>query len=123
MRLRPHSSRTGLLSTPTPLYRDESGTLRYRESLHDYYYQGARHYLDDTELNAMIEKARNLSDWDERAPIYADIQQRIVDLQPEIFGMMRQRMFAYRDYVQGYSDSPIRMTSEVDLYPLYIQPK
>ncbi|MEY8827824.1 ABC transporter substrate-binding protein [Sedimentitalea sp. XS_ASV28] len=106
----------------TPVSTDpDAVAIQYHPSSHGKYYSS--HYLDDAELNAMIEKARSLSEWDERAPIYADIQKRIVELQPEIFGMMRQRMFAYRDYVQGYSDSPIRMTSEVDLYPIYIQPK
>jgi len=105
----------------TPVSTDpDAVAIQYHPASHGKYY--GSHFLDDAELNALIEKARALSDWDERAPIYAEIQQRIADLQPEIFGMMRQRMFAYRTYVHGYEDSPIRMTGEVDLYPLYIQP-
>lgn len=104
----------------TPVSTDpDAVAIQYHPDSHGKYY--GSHFLDDPELNSMIEEARSLTDWDERAPIYADIQQRIVDLQPEVFGMMRERMFAYRDYVKGYEDSPIRMTSEVDLYPLYIE--
>lgn len=79
------------------------------------------HFLEDDELTAMIEKARFTPSWEERKPIYEQIQQRIVDLQPEIFGMMRERRIAYRDWVKGYEYTPVRMTEEVDFYPLYIQ--
>ena len=94
--------------------------IQYHPSSHGKYY--GSHFIEDEELASMIEEARRISDWEERAPIYARIQQRIADLQPEIFGMLRQRQFAYQTYVKGYQDSPIRMTGEVDLYPLYIQP-
>ncbi|TYB85598.1 hypothetical protein [Oceaniovalibus sp. ACAM 378] len=105
----------------TPVSTDpDAVAIQYHPSSQGKYY--ASHFLEDPELIAMIEEARKLSEWDQRAPIYAEIQQRIVDLQPEIFGMMRQRMFAYKTYVKGYEDSPIRMTGEVDLYPLSIQP-
>ena len=104
----------------TPVSTDpDAVAIQYHPDSHGKYY--GSHFLDDPELNGMIEEARRLTDWDERAPIYANIQQRITDLQPEVFGMMRERMFAYRNYVKGYEDSPIRMTSEVDLYPLYIE--
>lgn len=105
----------------TPVSTDpDAVAIQYHPSSQGKYY--ASHFLEDPELIAMIEEARKLSEWDQRAPIYAEIQQRIVDLQPEIFGMMRQRMFAYKTYVKGYEDSPIRMTGEVDLYPLSIRP-
>lgn len=105
----------------TPVSTDpDAVAIQYHPASHGKYY--GSHFLDDAELNGLIEKARAMSDWDERAPVYAEIQQKITDLQPEIFGMMRQRMFAYRTYVQGYEDSPIRMTGEVDLYPLHIKP-
>lgn len=104
----------------TPVSTDpDAVAIQYHPSSQGKYY--GSHFLEDDKLIDMIEGARKLSDWDERAPIYADIQERIVDLQPEIFGMMRQRMFAYKTYVKGYEDSPIRMTAEVDLYPLYIE--
>lgn len=106
----------------TPVSTDpDAVAIQYHPSSHGKYY--GSHFLDDAELNALIEEGRNLSDWEARAPVYAEIQQRIVDLQPEVFGMMRQRMFAFRTYVKGYADSPIRMTSEVDLYPLNIDPQ
>ena len=68
--------------------------------------------LDTQGLVAVVQK---------RAPLYAKIQQMIVDDQPEIFGMMRERRIVYRDWVKGFEYSPVRMTEEVDLYPLYIE--
>ena len=77
-------------------------------------------YKCHKEVHALIEKARFLSSWEERKPIYEKIQMRLVEDQPEIFGMMRERMIVYRDWVKGYEYSPVRMTSEIDFYPLYI---
>ena len=104
----------------TPVSTDpDAVAIQYHPSSHGKYY--GSHFLDDAELNAMIMEARSLSEWSEREPIYAEIQAKIVELQPEVFGMMRNRAFAHRDWVKGYVDSPIRMTGEVDLYPLHIQ--
>jgi hypothetical protein len=30
-------------------------------------------------------------------------------------------MIVYRDWVKGYEYSPVRMTEEIDFYPLYIE--
>ena len=34
---------------------------------------------------------------------------------------MRERMIMYRDWVGGFEFSPVMETSELDLYPLYIE--
>ena len=107
-----------IFATPVSIDPD-AVAIQYHPSSHGQYY--GTHYLDDPELTAMIDQARTLVEWEERAPIYEDIQRRIVDLQPEIFGMMRERRIAYRDWVKGYEYSPVRMTEEVDFYPLYIE--
>ncbi|WP_299970265.1 hypothetical protein [uncultured Roseobacter sp.] len=80
------------------------------------------HFLEDPELIAMIEAALAETDWPVREPMYADIQQRIVDLQPEIFGMMRNRGTVHQTWVKGYTDSPIRMEGEIDFYRTYLEP-
>jgi peptide/nickel transport system substrate-binding protein len=104
----------------TPVSTDpDAVAMQYHPSAHGAYY--GVHYVDDSELTAMIEKARFTPEWEDRAPIYEQIQQRIVDLQPEIFGMMRERRIAYRDWVKGYEYSPVRMTEEVDFYGLHIE--
>ncbi len=104
----------------TPVSTDpDAVAMQYHPSSHGAYY--GVHYVDDAELTAMIEKARFTPKWEDRAPIYEQIQQRIVDLQPEIFGMMRERRIAYRDWVKGYEYSPVRMTEEVDFYGLHIE--
>ena len=104
----------------TPVSTDpDAVAMQYHPSSHGAYY--GVHYLDDSELTSMIEKARFTPSWAERKPIYEKIQKRIVDLQPEIFGMMRERRIAYRDWVKGYEYTPVLMTEEVDFYPLYIE--
>jgi peptide/nickel transport system substrate-binding protein len=68
----------------------------------------------------LIEEARSTADWDSRAPIYTEIQKWIVANQPEIFGMLSNRRWARRDWVEGFKFSPVHFTGEVDLYQLTI---
>ena len=104
----------------TPVSTDpDAVAIQYHPSSWGRYYGSS--YYDNEEVAAMIEKARFLSSWEERKPIYEEIQRRLVEDQPEIFGMMRERMIVYRDWVKGYEYSPVRMTAEVDFYPLYIE--
>ena len=77
------------------------------------------HQLEDATLDAMVAAARLETDQAKRGTMYADIQQRIVDLQPAIFGMMENRKWAMRDYVKGFDYCPLKLTGEVDLYTLY----
>lgn len=103
----------------TPVSTDpDAVAIQYHPSSWGRYY--GTHYYDNKEVHALIEKARFLSEWEDRKPIYEEIQKRLVDDQPEIFGMMRKRMIVYRDWVKGFEYSPVRMTSELDFYPLYI---
>ena len=104
----------------TPASSDpDAVAIQYHPSSHGRYY-GAHHY-DNPEVTKLIEEARFTGDWEKRAPLYAKIQQMIVDDQPEIFGMMRERRIVYRDRVKGFEYSPVRMAEEVDLYPLYLE--
>jgi len=107
-----------IFATPVSIDPD-AVAIQYHPSSQGAYY--GVHYLDDPELTKLIEEARFTTSWEKRAPMYAEIQKRIVALQPEIFGMMRERRIAYRDWVKGYEYSPVRMTEEVDFYPLYIE--
>jgi peptide/nickel transport system substrate-binding protein len=103
----------------TPVSTDpDAVAIQYHPSSWGRYY--GTHYYDNKEVHALIEKARFLSEWEDRKPIYEEIQKRLVEDQPEIFGMMRKRMIVYRDWVKGFEYSPVRMTSELDLYPLFI---
>lgn len=107
-----------IFATPVSIDPD-AVAIQYHPSSQGSYY--GVHFLDDATLNAMIEEARFTTQWEKREPMYAEIQKRIVALQPEIFGMMRERRIAYRDWLKGYAYSPVRMTEEVDFYPLYIE--
>lgn len=107
-----------IFATPVSTDPDAVASQYHKSSWGRYY---GTHYYDNKEVHDLIEKARYLSNWEERRPIYEEIQMRLVEDQPEIFGMMRERMIVYRDWVKGFEYSPVRMTSELDLYPLYIE--
>ena len=79
------------------------------------------HHLDDPVLNDMVEKARFETNLQKRLPLYAQIQRRIVALQPAIFGMMEDRRWAMREDVRGFVFCPVRLTGEVDFYPMSIE--
>lgn len=105
----------------TPVSTDpDAVAIQYHPTSHGKYY--GSHFLNDADLIGLIEAGRAETDWEKRAPIYAEIQQKIVDLQPEIFGMMRNRGTTKRTWVKGYSDSPIRMEGEIDFYRVHLQP-
>lgn len=78
------------------------------------------HHLNDPELDAMVAKARLETDKTARLALYAAIQQRILADQPAIFGMMEDRRWAMQDAVKGFVFCPVRLTGEVDFYPMYI---
>lgn len=82
-------------------------------------YYGMSHY-ENPEVWDLIAKARGETHEKTRTEMYAEIQRRIVADQPEIFGMMANRLWAMRDYVKGFQFSPVRFTGEVDLYPMWI---
>ncbi len=78
------------------------------------------HHLSDAQVTQWVEAARVETDAPKRNALYADIQRRVVDLQPEIFGMLANRRWIMRDYVRGFAYCPLRLTGEVDLHPLWI---
>jgi peptide/nickel transport system substrate-binding protein len=80
----------------------------------------AMHQLRDAELDSMVMQARLETDNAKRLAQYAAIQQRIVDLQPCIFGMLEDRKWAMRQYVKGFQFCPVRLTGEIDMYAVYV---
>lgn len=79
----------------------------------------AMHQLADKQFDDMAAAARSETDQAKRLALYAAVQQRIVDLQPCIFGMQENRKWAMRDYVKGFEYCPVRLTGEADLYSVY----
>jgi peptide/nickel transport system substrate-binding protein len=109
-----------IFATPVATDPDAVAFQYHSDSWGKYY---GSHYLKDPELDRMIDEARSIADWDSRAPLYAEIQKRIVASQPEVFGMLSNRRWARRDWVQGFKFSPVHFTGEVDLYQLTIDPQ
>jgi peptide/nickel transport system substrate-binding protein len=78
------------------------------------------HHLRDKQIDQMVAAARLETDQAKRMAGYAAIQQRIVELQPAIFGMLEDRKWAMKSYVKGFDFCPVRLTGEADLYTLYV---
>jgi len=108
---------TSVYVTPVGTDPDTVAYQYHRDSWGLYY--GMSHY-ENPEVWKMIADARGETDNARRMALYAEIQRRIVDDQPEIFGMLANRRWAMRDYVKGFVFSPVRFTGEVDLYPMWI---
>ncbi|HEY3064799.1 MAG TPA: ABC transporter substrate-binding protein [Methylomirabilota bacterium] len=109
-----------VFTTPTSTDPDAVAYQYHKNSWGKYY--GSSFYNNDG-VWALIDKARLLSKWSERAPLYAEIQKKIADDVPEVFGMLMNRRWGMRDHVKGFQFCPVRFTGEVDLYPLAIAGK
>ncbi len=107
---------TSVYVTPVGTDPDTVAYQYHRASWGLYY--GMSHY-ENPEVWRMIDEARGETDNAKRMALYAEIQRRIVADQPELFGMVANRIWARRDYVQGFTFSPVRFTGEIDLYPLW----
>jgi peptide/nickel transport system substrate-binding protein len=109
-----------VFATPVSTDPDAVAYQYHKNSWGKYY--GSSFYANEG-VWALVERARMLPRWEERAPVYAEIQKRIAADAPEIFGMLANRRWGMRDYVKGFVFSPVRFTGEVDLYPLAIAAK
>lgn len=81
---------------------------------------GVSHY-NNPDVFTLIERARSIPRWEERAPIYADIQRRIAEDQPEVFGFQPNTRLAHRAYVRGYNYTPMRPSGFADFHALWIE--
>jgi peptide/nickel transport system substrate-binding protein len=108
---------TSVYVTPVGTDPDTVAYQYHRASWGLYY--GMSHY-ENPEVWRLIDEARGETDNAKRMAHYAEIQRRIVDDQPELFGMVANRLWARRDYVRGFAFSPVRFTGEIDLHPLWI---
>ncbi|MBI2216625.1 MAG: ABC transporter substrate-binding protein [Candidatus Rokubacteria bacterium] len=109
-----------VFTTPVSTDPDAVAYQYHRGSWGKYY---GSHFYQNDEVWKLIERARSIAKWEERAPLYAEIQKRVAADAPEIFGMLANRRWGVRDHVQGFVFSPVRFTGEVDLYPLAIVAK
>ena len=109
-----------VFATPVSTDPDAVAYQYHKNSWGKYY---GSHFYQNADVWGIIERARTAAKWEERAPLYADIQRKIAADQPEIFGMLANRRWGMRDYVKGFQFSPVRFTGEVDLYPLTIVAK
>ena len=109
---------TSVFTTPVSTDPDAVAYQYHKASWGQYY---AMMFYDNPKVSEMIDQARAATSWDDRAKLYAEIQKQIVADQPEVFGMLQNRRWAHRDYLQGFQFSPVRFTGEVDLYPMWVK--
>ena len=106
----------------TPISSDpDAVAYQYHPNSYGQYF--AMSFYDNPKVAKLIDEARAMTDWEKRAPLYAEIQKGIVADQPEIFGMVQSRRWARRDTLKGFAFSPVRFTGEVDFYPLWVDAK
>ncbi len=104
----------------TPIMDDpDVVAIQYHKVSWGKYY--GSHFYQNEKVWEMIEKARFAVDWPTRQKLYEQIQIQIMEDAPEVFGMLYNRRWAFRKHVKGFNFSPVRFTSEIDIYPLYFE--
>ncbi|NWF55769.1 MAG: ABC transporter substrate-binding protein [Syntrophaceae bacterium] len=104
----------------TPIMDDpDVVAIQYHKVSWGKYY--GSHFYQNEKVWDLIEKARFTVNWPERQKLYEEIQVRIMEDAPELFGMLMNRRWAFRSHVKGFVFSPMRFTGEIDMYPLYIE--
>ena len=107
-----------VFTTPLTLDPDAVAFQYHPDSWGKYY---GTEYYDNPRTAKLIKEARVTADWEDRAKLYDEIQRLIYFDAPEIFGMIYNKRWAFRDWVKGFVYSPVRMTNEIDMYTFYIE--
>lgn len=97
----------------------DSAASQYSKSAWGQWF-GVSHY-NNPEVFDMIDKARTTASWNDRAPLYAQIQDKLTADQPEVFGYVPNIRIAHRDYVKGYDFTQIEMQGFADFGSLWIE--
>jgi peptide/nickel transport system substrate-binding protein len=63
-------------------------------------------HLEDDQVDSLISEARSTVDPDERAQLYADLQQRLAELHPGLYVFVQSKKHAFAENVQGYKYRP-----------------
>ncbi len=109
---------TGLFTVTYSTDPDSAAYQYHRHAWGQWF--GVSHY-DNPDVFALIEKARSLPQWPDRAPIYAEIQKRITEDQPEVFGYVPNTRIAYRNDIQGYQYTPMAPTGFADFHAMWVE--
>ncbi len=116
---KPETSPDFMAVFTTPVSNDPDAiAIQYHPSSAGSYYYS--HFYENPRVTYLVERARATFDWETREKMYDEIQRIVLDGATEIFGMLYNRRWAFRDFIQGYRFCPLRMTSEIDVYNLYI---
>ena len=110
---------TGLFTSAYSVDPDATAFQYHKTSWGQWF--GVSHY-NNPGVFALMEKARATADWSSREPIYLEIQKRLTEDQPEVFGYVPNVRIAYRDYVKGYSYNAMEMQGFADFGALWIEP-
>ena len=78
----------------TPVSTDpDAVAYQYHKGSWGKYY--GSHFYENKDVWGLVERARSIAKWEERAPIYAEIQKRVTADAPEIFGMLANRRWGF----------------------------
>lgn len=109
---------TGLFTSSYSVDPDASAFQYHKASWGQWF--GVSHY-NSPEVFALMEKARSTPEWSQREPLYVEIQKRLTEDQPEVFGYVPNVRIAFRDYVKGYSFNAMEMQGFADFGALWIE--
>lgn len=77
---------------------------------------GNRTFLDDEEIDTLIEKGRKEMDEDKRLEIYSDIQEELVERAPMIYILHQKYLLGVRDEVKDLVQLPTKVLYLKDVY-------
>ncbi|WP_152657486.1 glutathione ABC transporter substrate-binding protein [Oceanobacillus sp. CFH 90083] len=77
---------------------------------------GNRTFLENDELDAMLEEARRAGDEETRLQLYSDIQAEIAELAPMLYLHHQELLLGVRDEVQGLTQLPTQILQLHDVY-------
>ena len=77
---------------------------------------GNRTFLQDDEVDSLLEEGRQTFDEDERHGVYQELQETLIDLSPNIFLHYTEYLLGVRDEVKGLEQLPTQYLMLKDVY-------
>jgi peptide/nickel transport system substrate-binding protein len=77
-------------------------------------------WVNDPEIDAMLDEARITVDREQRNAIYAEIQEKLVDLTPAVYVYSLTKRYSMQKKVQGFEFVPV-MSFEYDFHKMYLE--
>ncbi|MBY7143157.1 glutathione ABC transporter substrate-binding protein [Virgibacillus sp. NKC19-3] len=77
---------------------------------------GNRTYIQDDEIDALIDEGRQATNEDERLEIYSEAQEKLVETAPMIYTLHQEYLLGVREEVKGLTQLPTKILQLKDVY-------